>query len=383
MGCCSNTARHSGIDHVGPDEIELLEIDSHGLWSLAESNHLPPPSAKTGGDVTAVKKLSVVTDDTVKDSLQSQRLSVVEENLRSRIVMWEETRQSLQEKIYREPIAGWEGPSVLSLGEAIWSSLVYLQDNYTQEKKEAYLVLFSFHLLILEADHATNRFIYQGTLPLSGMSVEEVRKDNVVNMFTVSCPMVDARIVICTSASELQVWLQKTEERIQKTSNQQSSITHSVLSYLLPCNEKWKKQELKRYLLHSPIENWEGSAIQHLGEIVYLSLVQISSFKGERNQERLLILFPSEIIFLSTDVQRSRLIYQGRLPLKSIKALEKSALPGRLEFELSGTMMDAMLIRCSSSEDYENWIFRLQQPEEMFNTLTDEPPPLIPKKRRS
>ncbi|KAG2458939.1 ARHG7 factor, partial [Polypterus senegalus] len=225
---------------------------SFRLWSLAESNHLPPPSAKTGGDVTAVK-----------------------------IVMWEETRQSLQEKIYREPIAGWEGPSVLSLGEAIWSSLVYLQDNYTQEKKEAYLVLFSFHLLILEADHATNRFIYQGTLPLSGMSVEEVRKDNVVNMFTVSCPMVDARIVICTSASELQVWLQKTEERIQKTSNQQSSITHSVLSYLLPCNEKWKKQELKRYLLHSPIENWEGSAIQHLGEIVYLSLVQISSFKGE------------------------------------------------------------------------------------------------------
>lgn len=29
-------------------------------------------------------------------------------------------------------------------------------------------------------------------------------------------------------------------------------------------------------------------------------------------------------------------ILKGRLPLKSIKAMERSALPGRLEFELTG-----------------------------------------------
>lgn len=30
MGCCSVTPRTKGIDDVGPDEIELLEIDGAG-----------------------------------------------------------------------------------------------------------------------------------------------------------------------------------------------------------------------------------------------------------------------------------------------------------------------------------------------------------------
>ncbi len=30
MGCCSVTQRHTGTDEVGPDEIELLEINNAG-----------------------------------------------------------------------------------------------------------------------------------------------------------------------------------------------------------------------------------------------------------------------------------------------------------------------------------------------------------------
>ncbi|KAG1961682.1 hypothetical protein F2P79_005628 [Pimephales promelas] len=37
MGCCSVTQRNTGTDEVGPDEIELLEINNAGLWSLSES----------------------------------------------------------------------------------------------------------------------------------------------------------------------------------------------------------------------------------------------------------------------------------------------------------------------------------------------------------
>lgn len=45
----------------------------------------------------------------------------------------------------------------------------------------------------------------------------------------------------------------------------------------MPCDEGWKREELKRYLLRSPILQWEGSPIQHMGQPAYLSLVHISN----------------------------------------------------------------------------------------------------------
>ena len=41
---------------------------------------------------------------------------------------------------------------------------------FPQEMTEHYLVLFSFHLLILSLDHSRHDFIYGGMLPLSGLS---------------------------------------------------------------------------------------------------------------------------------------------------------------------------------------------------------------------
>lgn len=31
MGCCSVTQRHTGVDEVGPDEIELLELSGDNI----------------------------------------------------------------------------------------------------------------------------------------------------------------------------------------------------------------------------------------------------------------------------------------------------------------------------------------------------------------
>lgn len=47
--------------------------------------------------------------------------------------------------------------------------------------------------------------------------------------------------------------------------------------FQLPCDENWKREELKRYLLRSPILQWEGSPIQHMGQPAYVSLVHISN----------------------------------------------------------------------------------------------------------
>lgn len=42
-------------------------------------------------------------------------------------------------------------------------------------------------------------------------------------------------------------------------------------------------------------------------------------------------------------------LLKGRLPLKSIKAMERSALPGRMEFELTGMYVSEQLYYCKTT----------------------------------
>lgn len=121
--------------------------------------------------------------------------------------------------------------------------------------------------------------------------------------------MMDSRVFICASATELQRWMKHIEDRRYKSMTQPMSPSHCALSYLvitvclsvcfqlygreqsaqaainkliiliflpqLPCDEHWKREELKKYLLHAPIWQWEGSPIQHMGQPGCISMVHI------------------------------------------------------------------------------------------------------------
>ncbi|KAG7323591.1 hypothetical protein KOW79_013293 [Hemibagrus wyckioides] len=386
MGCCSVTPITKGIDDVGPDEIELLEIDGVGLWTLGESKlqislknetDETPPCSPPARNLTKEERLCDAPDPIpVKQSAQKRI---------SQMVLWCQTKKELHQKLYACPVRDWEGRELHAYGDIIYSSLVLLQNSYTKVLTERYLVLFSFHLLILALDNSTHEFIYEGILPLSAIEVKVISQQDPcsLHMFEISGPMVDSKIFKCASAAERKIWIENIEDRRCKSLRQQLSPSHSALSYLLPCDENWKREELKRYLLRSPILQWEGSPIQHMGQPAYLSLVHISNTQRQGSQERLLVLFPLDLLILSVDSQRLWVQYEGRLPRKSIRALEKSARHGRLEFELTGELMESLLVSCTYPEDYQNWIFQLQQPDKTQTFPNHTPPPLIPKKRRS
>ncbi|XP_066527558.1 probable pleckstrin homology domain-containing family N member 1 isoform X2 [Hoplias malabaricus] len=312
------------------------------------------------------------------------KVSTQERN--SQVVLWGWTKDELHQRLYTYPVREWEGRAANTYGDIIFSSLVSLYNGYTKVMSERYLVLFSFHLLILALDNTNNDFIYEGILPLSAVEVRVIslQDSSAPHMFEISGPMVDSKIFICADAADRQCWIENINDRKCKSLRQQLSPSHSTLSYLLPCDESWKKEELKRYLLRSPVWQWEGTAIQHMGQPAYVSLVHISNMPLHRSQERLLVLFPSDLLILSVDPQRLHVKYEGRLPRKSIRALERSALPGRLEFEITGDLMEPLMVSCTYPEDYQAWIFQLQQPEKVPHTISNHtPPPLIPKKRRS
>ncbi|MBN3322037.1 ARHG7 factor, partial [Atractosteus spatula] len=367
MGCCSFTARHTGTDTVGPDEIELLEPGNaiFRVWSLAETREPVSESVRAEPHCGPPQRYQQVSALSRGSQRQDNSAAPRKLNL---VVLWGRTREDLHCKIYTEPIVAWEGPAVHSYGEIAWSSRVLLFNHYTQERDERYLVLFSFHLLILQLDHAKKEFIYQrrllrardlgqespgsgvqlaelfsavskvatpaawhlrnspgrhwpGVLPLSGMSVREIRQDNdVSNMFEIHGPMVDSKIVICANHTELKNWIKHIEESMQKVLNQQLSPFQSVLSCLVPCDEKWKREELKRYLLRAPIWQWEGTPIQHLGQIGYLSVVYVTNAQREGSQERILVLFPQDLLLLSIDSQRVHVKYEASPVLNTASA---------------------------------------------------------------
>ncbi|KAM9751463.1 putative pleckstrin homology domain-containing family N member 1 isoform 1-T1 [Menidia menidia] len=376
MGCCSVTQRHTGVDEVGPDEIELLELsgDNLGIWSLGETKlqltvrnssdeqQLPPPPPPP-------HKLSV-------------------RHLEQEVVVWGRSRDELHHRIYsQQPIRGWEGQPAHMYGEIIHSSLVSFYNKYTQETTEHFLVLFYFHLLILSLDHSRQDFKYEGILPLSGLSFQAISlnsdESHSPHMFEISSPVVDSKVFVCSSAAELQKWMQHIEDRRYKSQMKPLSPSHCALSYLLPCDEHWKREELKNYLLQAPIWQWEGSPIQHMGHPGYLSTVHIINTQRQGLQERLMVLFPQDILLLSVDRMRLNIKYEGRLARHSIKAEERSSLPGRLEFELIGELVEPLQVSCICLEDYQTWIFHLQQPDRSSHvTVSRPPPPIVPKLRR-
>ncbi|XP_071021541.1 probable pleckstrin homology domain-containing family N member 1 [Oncorhynchus clarkii lewisi] len=363
MGCCSVTQRgaHSGIDEVGPDEIELLEIDNSGIWTLGESR----------------LQLSVRNG---KDGPTSRYPSV--RHLDQEIVLWGRSREELYHSIYNQPIRDWEGQPAHMYGEIVHSSRVSLHNSYTQETSEHYLVLFSFHLLILYLDPSRQDFIYEGILPLSGLSFQATSLDsNKQHIFQISGPMVDSKVFTCASAAELNKWIHHMEERRYKSISQPLSPSSCALSYLVPCDESWKKEELKKYLLQAPIRHWEGVPIQHMGQPGYISMVHIFNTQRQGLHERLLVLFPQDVLLLSVDNERLSVKYEGKLSRKSIAAVERSALPGRMEFELTGELMEPLQVSCTCPEDYQNWIFQLQQLEKNLQATSNHTaPPLMLKK---
>lgn len=379
MGCCSVTQRHTGVDEVGPDEIELLELsgDNLGVWSLGETR----------------LQLSVRNSRDEQEPLPQpppppQRNPSVR-HLEQEVVLWGRSRDELHHRIYsHQPIREWEGQPAHMYGEIIHSSLVSLYNSYTQETSEHFLVLFSFHLLILSLDYSRQDFIYEGILPLSGLSLQAVSLDpdtsHSPHMFEISSPMMDSKVFICANVAELQKWMHHIEDRRYKSMAQPMSPSHCALSYLLPCDENWKREELKNYLLQAPIWQWEGSPIQHMGQPGYISVVHIINPHRQGLQERLMVLFPQDVLLLSVDNKRLNITYEGRLPRHSIRAVERSALPGRLEFELIGELVEPLQVSCSCLEDYRNWVFQLQQPDRNSHvTVSRAAPPIMPKLQRS
>ncbi|XP_034037575.1 rho guanine nucleotide exchange factor 6 isoform X2 [Thalassophryne amazonica] len=119
-------------------------------------------------------------------------------------------RKNLELQILSEPLRGWEGDNMKSLGHVAYMSQVHVKNGSTEEKEERYLMLFPNVLIMLSASPRMSGFIYQGRLPLTGTTVTRHAEDpeSCHYAFDITGSMIDRITVFCVNAQELQEWLE-------------------------------------------------------------------------------------------------------------------------------------------------------------------------------
>ncbi|XP_053555202.1 rho guanine nucleotide exchange factor 6 isoform X2 [Bombina bombina] len=117
-------------------------------------------------------------------------------------------RKQLELQILSEPIQGWEGDDIKTMGSAVFMSHVYVQYGRNEEKEERYFMLFPSALLMLCASPRMSGFIYQGKLPLTGMSIIKLEENDIINhAFEITGNMIERIVVHCDNSQDCQEWL--------------------------------------------------------------------------------------------------------------------------------------------------------------------------------
>uniref|UniRef100_A0A667XMM3 Osteoclast-stimulating factor 1 n=1 Tax=Myripristis murdjan TaxID=586833 RepID=A0A667XMM3_9TELE len=123
-------------------------------------------------------------------------------------------RKNLELQILSEPVRGWEGDSMKSLGHVAYMSQVHMKNGASEEKEERYLMLFPNVLIMLSASPRMSGFIYQVIVAvcrlLDGRLNVTCTKVSVCVFVCVGAAggMIDRVTVFCSNPQELQEWLE-------------------------------------------------------------------------------------------------------------------------------------------------------------------------------
>uniref|UniRef100_A0A8C5EZQ3 Rac/Cdc42 guanine nucleotide exchange factor 6 n=1 Tax=Gopherus evgoodei TaxID=1825980 RepID=A0A8C5EZQ3_9SAUR len=141
-------------------------------------------------------------------------------------------RKQLELQILSESIPGWEGEDIKTMGNVIYMSQVMVQCGASEEKEERYFMLFSNVLLMLSASPRMTGFIYQGKLPLTGMTLTKLEgTEGTEHAFEITGNMIERITVSCNSSQDLHEWLDHLQRLTKGTiSKTQSWSAHSTFS---------------------------------------------------------------------------------------------------------------------------------------------------------
>ncbi|XP_078513657.1 rho guanine nucleotide exchange factor 7 isoform X4 [Lissotriton helveticus] len=142
-------------------------------------------------------------------------------------------RKELELQILTEAIRCWEGEDIKTLGNVLYMSQVMIQCAGNEEKNERYLLLFPHILLMLSASPRMSGFIYQGKLPLTGMTISRLEdSEHQKNAFEIAGNMIERILVSCNNQQDLHEWV----DHLQKQTKYTTMGTPTIKPHSVPCH---------------------------------------------------------------------------------------------------------------------------------------------------
>ncbi|CAH2223499.1 rho guanine nucleotide exchange factor 7 isoform X2 [Pelobates cultripes] len=213
--------------------MEMKGASSPGILVLTTG--LSKPFMRLDKYPTLLKELERHMEDYHPDRPDIQKSMTAFKNLSAQCQEVRK-RKELELQILNEAIRGWEGEDIKTLGTVLYMSQVMIQCAGSEEKNERYLLLFPNVLLMLSASPRMSGFIYQGKLPLTGMSITKLEdNENQKNAYEISGNMIERIIVSCNNQQDLQEWVDHLHRQTKFTSLTNPTIKpHSVPCHTLP-----------------------------------------------------------------------------------------------------------------------------------------------------
>ncbi|XP_038870025.1 rho guanine nucleotide exchange factor 7a isoform X2 [Salvelinus namaycush] len=140
-------------------------------------------------------------------------------------------RKELELQIVTESIRLWEGDDIRTLGSVLYMSQALVNSPGAEEKYERYLMLFPHVLLMLSATPRMSGFIFQGKLPLTGMTVTTLEdSDAHKNSFELSGSLFERLQVVCNNQQDQQDWV----DHLTRQTKHTTVPSHKPLT--VPCH---------------------------------------------------------------------------------------------------------------------------------------------------
>uniref|UniRef100_A0A8C0LKS8 Rac/Cdc42 guanine nucleotide exchange factor 6 n=1 Tax=Canis lupus dingo TaxID=286419 RepID=A0A8C0LKS8_CANLU len=157
--------------------------------------------------------------------------------------------------------------------------------------------------------------------------------------------------------------LQELERHMEDTHPDHQDILKAIIAFktlMGQCQDLRKRKQLELQILSEPIQAWEGENIKTLGNVLFMSQVMMQYGTSEEKEERYLMLFSSVLILLSASPRMSGFIYQGKIPVAGMVVTRLDEIEGNDNtFEITGNMVDRIVIHCNNSQDFQEWLEQL------------------------
>ncbi|KAF7709378.1 rho guanine nucleotide exchange factor 7a isoform X3 [Silurus meridionalis] len=233
-GYCSN---HPSAVNILTDHSEVLGdfMESRGASSpgiLTLTTGLSKPFMRLDKYPTLLKELERHMEEGHPDRTEIQKCMTTFKNLSAQCQEVRK-RKELELQILTESIRLWEGEDIKTFGTVIYMSQAMVQNQGCEESNERYLMLFPHVLVILSASPRMSGFIYQGKLPLSGMTVTHLEDcESHKNAFELSGCMFERLQVICFNKHDQQDWL----EHLNRQTKHTTMTAPSLKPLAVPCH---------------------------------------------------------------------------------------------------------------------------------------------------